>query len=231
MTPPENRRLRNVRAWLGDLQPAWTVLKRASIDTLLNEPSSENAALRLAADLTADEIALSPVARNALILLREASGRGLKLTLAGNLPRATVAAMEEAMTWPGHDPADPRRYRRVLNEADFRQLHFLRTAAETAGLAERERGRLRVTTRLAATSWTATQAARFRPSCSMSCSGARTSLPSAAACWAHGPRTTSAWRCGRSRSRRTAGSRRKPSPVYARFPATGSSRRSGTSRP
>ena len=145
MTQPENRRLRNARAWLGDLQPAWTVLERASIDALLDEPSAESRALRLAADLAADEVALSPVARNALVLLREASGRGLKLTPAGNLPRAAVAAMEEAMAWPGRDPADARRYRKVLNEADFPQLHFLRTLAEMAGLAERERGRLRAT--------------------------------------------------------------------------------------
>ena len=80
-----------------------------------------------------------------MVLLREASGGGLKLTPAGNLPRATVAAMEEAMAWPGRDPADARRYRRVLNEADFPQLHFLRILAEMAGLAERERGRLRAT--------------------------------------------------------------------------------------
>ena len=145
MTPPENRRGQNARTWLGDLQPAWTVLERASIDALLDEPSAENPALRLAADLAADEIALSPVARNALVLLREASGRGLKMTPAGNLPRAAVAAMEEAMAWPGRDPADARRGGKVLNEADFRQLHFLRILAEMAGLAERERGRLRVT--------------------------------------------------------------------------------------
>ena len=133
MTLPEKRRLRNVRAWLGDLQPAWTVLERASIDALLGEPSAKNPALRLAADLTADEVALSPVARNALILLREASGRGLKLTPAGNLPRDTVAAMEKTMAWPGRDPADARRGGKALNEADFRQLHFLRTLAEMAG--------------------------------------------------------------------------------------------------
>ena len=111
----------------------------------MDEPSEENSTLRLAADLTADEIALSPVARNALVLLREAAGGGLKLTPAGNLPRDAVSAMEEAMTWPGHDPADTRRYRKVLNEADLRQLHFLRILAEAAGLAGRERGRLRAT--------------------------------------------------------------------------------------
>ena len=145
MTQPEIRRGRNVSAWLGGLQLAWTVLERASIDALLDDPSAESRALRLTADLTADEIALSPIARNALVLLREASGRGLKLTPAGNLPRATAAAMEEAMAWPDRDPADARRGRKVLNEADLRQLHFLRILAEMAGLAERERGRLRTT--------------------------------------------------------------------------------------
>ena len=121
------------------------MLERASIGALLDEPSSENPALRLAAGLSADETALSPVARNALVLLREAAGGGLKLTPAGNLPRATVAAMEEAMAWPDRDPADARRGRKILNEADLPQLHFLRTLAEMAGLAERERGRLHAT--------------------------------------------------------------------------------------
>ena len=145
MTQLENHRGQKLWAWLGDLLPAWTVLERASIDALLEEPSSENPALRLAADLAADEIALSPVARNALVLLREAAGGGLKLTPAGNLPRATVAVMEEAMTWPCRDPAATRRYRRVLNEVELPQPHFLRTLAETAGLAGRKRGRLRIT--------------------------------------------------------------------------------------
>ena len=144
MTPPENRRGQNARTWLGDLQPAWTVLERASIDALLDEPSVENRDLRLAVDLTADETAQSPVARNALVLLREAGGGGLKLTPAGNLPRGTVAAME-AMAWPGRGPADARYGRKVLNEADLPQLHFLCILAEMAGLAEREHGRLRTT--------------------------------------------------------------------------------------
>ena len=87
---------------------------------------------------------LSPVARNALVLLRgTVESGGLNMTAAGNLSRATVSAMEAAMTWPDHDPADVRRCRKVLNEADYRQLHFTRALAELAGLVEQDRGRLR----------------------------------------------------------------------------------------
>ena len=116
MTRPENRRLWNSRAWPGGLEPAWAMLERASIDALVEVPSAESRALRLTADLAANKVVLSPVARNALALLREAAGGGPKLNPAGLLPRATVAAMEEAMAWPHHGPADARRGRKVLKK-------------------------------------------------------------------------------------------------------------------
>ena len=138
---PENGRMLD---WFGGLEPAWTLLGEESLNALMEEPSAENRTLRLAADLTEDELALSPVIRNASILLREINGNdGLKLTATGNLSRAAVAAMEAAMTWPGHDPAEARRYSKVLNEPDIQELHFLRTLAETAGLVEQHRGKLR----------------------------------------------------------------------------------------
>ena len=43
------------------------------------------------------------------------------------------------MTWPSHDPAEARRYSKVLNEPDIQELYFLRTLAETAGLVEQDR--------------------------------------------------------------------------------------------
>ena len=103
MMPPESRRNRDMSAWLGGLEPSWAMLDRASLDALMDESSAENRALRLADDLTRDELARS---------------------------HANVSAMEEAMSWPDHDPADVRRYRKVLNEMDFRQLHLVRTLAE-----------------------------------------------------------------------------------------------------
>ena len=144
--PPVGRLTRDLLSWLGDLEPAWVMLDPESLDDLMDEPSAENPVLHLADDLTADELARSAIARNALVLLRAAdSGGGLKLTAAGNLSRATVSAMEEAMIWPGYDPVDARRYRKVLNERDFLHLRFVRTLAELAELVEQDRGRLHAT--------------------------------------------------------------------------------------
>ena len=143
MTVPENRGFID---WLGGLEPAWTLLDRKSLDALMEEPSGDNPPLRLATDLTEDERALSAVARNASILLHEAAGHdGLRLTATGNLSRAAVAEMEAAMTWPGRDPAEARRFCKVLNEPDVQELHFLHALAELAVLVERDRSRLHAT--------------------------------------------------------------------------------------
>ena len=143
MTASENH---GIVDWLGGLVPAWSLLDQESFHDLMEVPSADTRALRLANDLTEDERALSPVARNASILLRKAAGHdGLKLTSTGNLSRAAVAEMEAAMTWPGHDPAEARRSSKVLNEPDVRKLHFLRELTQLAGLVERDRGRLHAT--------------------------------------------------------------------------------------
>jgi hypothetical protein len=58
---------------------------------LRQEPSAVQTAIRIANDLSANEIAGSPVARNTLILLRQVIERGgLPLTATGNLSRAAV---------------------------------------------------------------------------------------------------------------------------------------------
>ena len=68
---------------------------------LRREPSAGQSAIRIAADLSADEIAGSAVARNILILLRQAIERGgLPLTATGNLSRAAVADMCKLIEWP-----------------------------------------------------------------------------------------------------------------------------------
>ena len=88
--------------WLDGVEPAWTVLEAERIDALLAEPPSESGAIRVATDLTDDEIERSPMVQNALVLVRAAAeADGLKLTARGNLTRATVAAMRRAMAWPG----------------------------------------------------------------------------------------------------------------------------------
>jgi hypothetical protein len=83
-----------VRQWLDGVEPAWTLLTFDSLRALRQEPSAVQTAIRIANDLSADEIAGSAVARNTLILLRQATKRGgLPVTATGNLSRAVVAEM------------------------------------------------------------------------------------------------------------------------------------------
>ena len=53
---PENHGMLD---WLGGLEPAWTLLGEESLNALMEEPSAENRTLRLADDLSEDELALS----------------------------------------------------------------------------------------------------------------------------------------------------------------------------
>jgi hypothetical protein len=55
-----------VRRWLGDIEPAWTLLDQPSFTALRQPPSTPGSALKLTTDLTPDEIALSAIARSAL---------------------------------------------------------------------------------------------------------------------------------------------------------------------
>ena len=65
-----------VRQWLDGVEPAWTLLTFDSLRALRQEPSASQAAIRIANDLSADEIAGSALARNTFILLRQAIERG-----------------------------------------------------------------------------------------------------------------------------------------------------------
>jgi hypothetical protein len=109
-----------VREWLDGVEPAWTLLTFDSFRALRQEPSASQAAIRIANDLSADEIAGSALARNTFILLRQAIERGgLPLTATGNLSRAVVAEMCKLIEWPGYDQADAFRLHKVINEPDF----------------------------------------------------------------------------------------------------------------
>ena len=121
-------------------------LTHDSFNALQQEPSATNTALRLASDLTVNELNASAVARNSLHLLREAArGGGLKLTATGNLARAVVADMIDLFDWPDFDKAELFRLNKVINEPDFLPLHFVRLVTETAQLARRHRGFLKPT--------------------------------------------------------------------------------------
>ena len=127
--------------WLDGVEPArW--------EALMREPSEEDGALRLAEDLTDEELDRSAMVRNALVLLRAAAdGDGVELTTRGNLTRVTVSAMRKAMDWPGCAFEERRRAGKVLSEDHVDELRLLRALVEEAGLVEHVGARLRTTVR------------------------------------------------------------------------------------
>jgi hypothetical protein len=132
-----------VQGWLDGVEPAWTLLTFESLLALRHEPSAVQTAIRIANDLSVGEIAGSPVARNTLILLRQAIEHGgLPLTATGNLSRAVVAEMCKLIEWPDYDQANAFRFNKVINEPDFLPLHVVRQLAQAATLVRVRRGKL-----------------------------------------------------------------------------------------
>lgn len=136
----------DMRRWLGGVEPAWTLLTIDSLRGLREEPSASQTAIRIASDLSADEVAGSAVVRNAIILLKHAAERdGLALTATSNLSRAVVAEMRELIEWPAYDQAVALQFDKVVNEPDFAPLYIVRNLAQAAGLVRRQRGKLLAT--------------------------------------------------------------------------------------
>jgi hypothetical protein len=136
------------RAWLGGVEPAWSLLDVTSLLALVNAPVrlDRPSPIRLAVDFTADEVAASPAASHMLKLLRMADeADGLKLTATGNLTRAVVADFAAVLDWPGFDLAMVRRICKVIREADVQPLQFLRLVAMRCGFLRRTRNRLVLT--------------------------------------------------------------------------------------
>src|ERR1700692_131529 len=122
-----------VRQWLDGIEPAWKLLTFESLRALRQEPSAGRTAIRIANDLSAEEIAGSPFARNTLILLQQTIERGgLSLTATGNLSRAVVADMRKLIDWPDYDQAEAFQFNKVINEPDFLPLHVVRQLAHVA---------------------------------------------------------------------------------------------------
>src|SRR6266702_8885557 len=143
MVAAEDLRDTQVRQWLDGIEPAWTLLNFDSLRALRQEPSAGQTAIQIANDLSADEIAGSAVARNTLILLRQAIERGgLPLTATGTLSRAVVAEMRKLIEWPEYDQAGAFRFNKVINEPDFLPLHVVRQLAQAATLVRAQRGKL-----------------------------------------------------------------------------------------
>jgi hypothetical protein len=109
-------------------------------------PSPNHGPIRLATDLTPDEVVQSALVRNALLVLRAAAaGPGLKLTATGNLSRAIVGEMWDRTEWPGFDKELHRRYSKVINEPEFFPLFFLRHVLVEAKLARHYKGHIKTT--------------------------------------------------------------------------------------
>jgi len=132
-----------VRQRLNGVEPAWTLLTFDSLRALRREPSARQNPIRIANDLSSDEIAGSAVTRNTFILLRQAIERsGLPLTATGNLSGAAVAEMRGLIEWPHYDQVDAFRLNKVINEPDFLPLHVVRILAQAATLVRAQRGKL-----------------------------------------------------------------------------------------
>ena len=188
-----------VRQWLDGVEPAWTLLSLDSLRALRQEPSAVQTTIRIANDLSTGEIAGSPVARNTLMLLRQAVERGgLRLTATGNLSRFVVAEMCKLVEWPDYDQAAVFQFNKVINEPDFLPLHVVRILAQAAALIRAQRGKL-VVTSLGKSMPSDERKVAYWRSCFILCSGAWTSSILAAACSARGRRQTSVLRCGRYR--------------------------------
>jgi hypothetical protein len=134
----------SVQAWLGGIEPAWTLLNQDSFAALLRPPMTPGSAIHLAGNLTPDEMAQSAVASSLAIFLRTATAApGLKLTATGNLARSVVAEMIDRFDWPGFDKAQMFRMNKVINEPDFWPLLFVRQSAEALRFLRKSKGHVR----------------------------------------------------------------------------------------
>jgi len=133
-----------VKAWLGGIEPAWTLLDQDSFLALRRPPETPGSVIELARDLTAAEIGQSLVASRMAILLRSAiEAPGLKLTATGNLSRGVVAEMIDRFAWPDFDRAKAFRFNKVVNEHDFFPLLFIRQIAEAMRFLRKSKGHFR----------------------------------------------------------------------------------------
>ncbi|SEH88826.1 hypothetical protein SAMN02799636_04295 [Methylobacterium sp. 275MFSha3.1] len=80
-----------------------------------------------------------------LLIEQAAAGDGLKLTATGNLSRADVRVLFDALSWPDYDKANILALNKVLNEADVGPVEITRRVAQEAKLLGRRQGRIRAT--------------------------------------------------------------------------------------
>jgi hypothetical protein len=127
--------------------PAWTLITSDSLNRLLTaEPKSLPKAIKIAAgeEIGPPELASAPLlATTRLLIEQAAAGDGLKLTATGNLSRADVRVLFDALSWPDYDKATVLALNKVLNEADVGPVEITRLVAQEAKLLGRRQGRLR----------------------------------------------------------------------------------------
>jgi len=118
------------QAALGGISPSQAL-------ALMREGLEGEGPLRLAEDLSLEELAASDFLANARLFLgRLDSGGKTRATVAGRLKRAFVAETLELMRLPDGYLEDLHRARRVVNEEDAWPLHILRVNLEVAGLVK-----------------------------------------------------------------------------------------------
>lgn len=122
-------------------------------------------AVVLASDLAAvaDRIGAVPlVVSTRQMLGRAVAEQGLTLTATGNLSRADVRALFDALSWPDYDKAHVLEFNKVLNEPDVHPVAFTRTVVEAGKLLRRRGSRLMATRPAKALLGDGQEAALFR---------------------------------------------------------------------
>ena len=129
-----------VSEWPGGVALVWILLDPASLQALQAEPSAENRVLRLARDVTEEELVESVFVRNALVVLEYTAAEAFVwLTDKRNFGRETVAWMRESMTWPDMEATERFREGKALREQDVWELHLLYRLVDAGGRGRADR--------------------------------------------------------------------------------------------
>ena len=148
MSDDRDRQRRKLHAWLGDVEPAWSLLGPQTIAALCSEPPQLDRVMTIVTDLAVDEIAgARGVAAAASLLGHARDAGGLKLTANGYLTRAAIAEIVAGPDWAAFDIARMFESSMTVNEADLQPLHFLHRVAQAAGLLRKRHGTLEITRR------------------------------------------------------------------------------------
>jgi len=134
-----------IKAWLGGIEPAWTVLDRDSFRALAGfSPVLSGEPIEFNTDLSPEEFKGSAIAQHAIILLKAGmESDGLKLTATGNLARSVVSEMVKRFDWPFYDLETLFRMNKVINEPDFFPLYMTRMITQTAKFFRKSKDHLK----------------------------------------------------------------------------------------